>query len=71
MDPNQATHFIIYIMEVPNIIGAKTVKTLSDKFIVRTWNGDSTKYHISQYKHIIDHEGHYKLFLNFRERATH
>ena len=66
----QATLRIIARMEFPVPIGIDTVKRLSESSLIRTWSKDSTKYQSTQYKHIMDHEGSWKYFLNFRESAA-
>ena len=67
---SQATLRIIAIMKIPVPIGIDTFKPLSESSLIQTWSNDSTKYQSTQYKHIMDHEGSWKYFLNFRERAA-
>ena len=67
---SQATLLIIARMEFPVPIGIDTVKPLSESSLIRTWSNDSTKYQSTQYNHIMDHEGSWKYFLNFCERAA-
>ena len=67
---SQATLCIIARIEVPVPIGIDTVKPLSERSLIQTWSNDYTKYQSTQYNHIMDHEGSWKYFLNFRERAA-
>ena len=70
MKPRKAKLRIIDGMEFPVLIGINTVKSPLEKPLIRTWNDESKKYEITQYDHVMYHEGCYKLFLNIYECAT-
>ena len=65
MNPSQSTLLIITGMEVPVPIFIENFNPPSGKSLICTCSNRSTKYQITQYNHVMDHEGHWKFLLNF------
>ena len=70
MNSSQSTLRIISGMEFPALIGVNIFNPPLENTLIKTCSNESAKYHITQYGHIVDHEGLCKYLLKFCERAA-